>query len=400
MIQAKKHKKEAERLKALESYSILDTVSDSDFDNLTAIAAEICGTPISLVTLIDDKRQWFKSHHGLSVEETPREFAFCAHAINDQENVFIVQDARTDDRFHDNPIVTGDPYVIFYAGVPLISNNGYPVGTLCVIDHKPKLLSKSQIKSLRALASQVMNLLNLKKTKLSLDKTLTKLEEKNEELERFATVAAHDLKSPLIGIKGVARLLSESHSTQLDEEGKEMIGLIEESSGTLIKFIDGLLEYSKCENVLKEKKSHINLNELIKSIKGLFNYDYNFILNLNTSISNLVTNRTALEQILINLVTNAIKYNDKEHTEIEIGVSSTDTHYEFYVKDNGPGIAVKNHEKIFGIFETISNKDKFGQAGNGIGLASVKKIVEHSGGSIKVESKLTKGAKFIFTIEK
>jgi len=400
MIEAKTYTREIERLNELESYSILDTLSESDFDHLTAIAAEICGTPISLVTLIDSKRQWFKSHHGLEVSETPKEFAFCAHAINDQDNVFIVQDARQDDRFHDNPIVTGAPYVIFYAGVPLISENGYPLGTLCVIDHKPKLLSKSQIKSLRALASQVMNLINLRKTKLSLRKALAKLEEKNQELDRFAIVAAHDLKSPLIGMKGIARLLSEGHISPNDKEGKEMIDLIEDSSDILLKFIDGLLEYSRCENILKEKKTEINLMDLISDIKGLFTYDHRFTLHLKSSINNVVTNKAALQQILINLVTNAIKYNDKENVEIEIGATSSDTHYEFYVQDNGPGIPLEYQKKIFGIFETIVDKDKYGRTGNGIGLASVKKIVELSGGKIQVISELTKGAKFLFTIKK
>jgi len=159
---SEKHKHENERLKLLESYSILDTLPEIDYDNLTAIASEICNTPISLVSLIDSKRQWFKSHHGLNISETPKDYAFCAHAIIDPNDVFIVQDTRKDERFFDNPLVTGDPNVIFYAGVPLVGANNLPIGTLCVIDHKPKLLSQTQILALKALANQVMNLLELK----------------------------------------------------------------------------------------------------------------------------------------------------------------------------------------------------------------------------------------------
>ena len=400
MLRPKDHENEAERLKELESYSILDSLSESDYDNLTSIAAEICGTEISLISLIDDNRQWFKSHHGTDMSETAREHAFCAHAINDPENVFMVQDARRDERFHDNPLVVNDPSIVFYAGVPLISDNGLPLGTLCVIDNKPKLLSQGQIKSLRALGSQVMNILNLRKTKLTLEKTLKNLEEKNLELERFAFVAAHDLKSPLNGMNGLSQLLSENYSSQIDEEGQEIISLIANSSDKLSKLIDDLLEYSRSENVLKEKKSQIDLNNLIDDISGLFVYEHNLNIKLNSTITQIETNRAALEQVLINLVTNAIKYNDKEQVEIEIGIAESSTHYIFYVQDNGTGIALEHQEKIFNIFEIIGNEDRFGKKGNGIGLASVKKVVENSGGSIQVQSEPSKGARFTFTFEK
>ena len=123
----------------MKSYSILDTLPESDFDDLTTIAAEICGTPISLISLLDDKRQWFKSHHGLDAIETPKEYSFCGHVIN-QDDLFVVSDARLDERFHDNPLVTGYPYVVFYAGVPLVGDNNLPLGTLCIIDHNPQIV--------------------------------------------------------------------------------------------------------------------------------------------------------------------------------------------------------------------------------------------------------------------
>ena len=400
MIEAKEHDNERERLLDLKSYSILDSLPESDYDDLTAIAAAICGTNISLVSLIDDKRQWFKSHHGLNATETPREYAFCGHAINDQNNVFIVQDARRDIRFHDNPLVTGEPFVTFYAGVPLISEKGLPFGTLCVIDNKPKLLSQSQIQSLSALSNQVTNLLKLRKNKMILEKTLLNLQEKNEELERFAFVAAHDLKSPLIGVSSMAVLFLENYGSKVDAKGRKILELIKSSSDKLRGLIDGLLEYSRSESVLKENKSKVNLKDLKKDIIGLFSYEHELTLILKSPFNEIETNRAALEQILINLVANAIKYNDKKNIEIEIEVSSSDTHYEFSVNDNGLGIALEHQEKIFKIFEVLEYKDKYGKTGNGIGLATVKKIIEKSGGSIKVESKVGKGSNFIFTLEK
>jgi len=238
------------------------------------------------------------------------------------------------------------------------------------------------------------------KYKENLEKTLLNLEEKNLDLERFAFVAAHDLKSPLIGINGLSQLLSKNYSSQLDNEGKEMLSLLSKASDRLRNLIDGLLEYSRCENVLKENKSQVNINSLMDDLTGLFIYENRLTLKLKASITNITINRAALDQVLINLITNAIKYNDKKKVEIEIGVSASTTHYEFYVQDNGPGIALEYQEKIFNIFEVLLNKDRFGVKGNGIGLASVKKVIENSGGSIKIKSELTKGANFIFTFEK
>lgn len=400
MIAPKPHINEVQRLKNLESYDILDTLQEIDYDNITAIAAEICNTPISLISLLDDKRQWFKSHYGIDETETPKEFAFCAHAINDESDIFIIQDARTDDRFKNNPLVTGDPKIVFYAGVPLTSKNGLPLGTLCVIDDKPNLLSQGQLKSLSALSNQVMNLLELRKSKALLDIALKDLEEKNQELERFAFIAAHDLKSPLINISSLAELFLEDYKLQIDTDGIELLEMIVKSSDNLKELINGLLDYSRSDTILKEKKTVINLNKLMSEIEGLFNYDHNLKLVLNSSLTQIETNKTAVNHILMNLVSNAIKYNDKPKVEIELGVFETSSHYEFYVKDNGRGIAAKNHNKIFNIFEKADKQDRFGRAGNGIGLATVKKIVEKSDGQIKVVSKLGNGATFIFTLEK
>ena len=157
---------EAKRLKNLETYSILDTLPDADCDAITKIAAGICNTPISLVSIIDKNRQWFKSNHGLKAKETPRDFSFCAHSILNPNKLFIINDATKDKRFFDNPLTIDDPNVIFYAGAPLNSSEGFPLGTLCVIDNKPNVLSKNQKESLKLLAKQVVNLFELRKKKI------------------------------------------------------------------------------------------------------------------------------------------------------------------------------------------------------------------------------------------
>lgn len=166
---------ELARLEALTSYNLLDTLPEDIYDDVTQLASEICRTPIALISLVDEHRQWFKSKHRLLPEETAREHSFCAHAILNPVEIFIVPDAREDERFSDNPLTTGPPKVVFYAGVPLVNPEGYPLGTLCVIDSRPRTLTENQLLSLRALARLVNTYFELRKTKKELETTQARL---------------------------------------------------------------------------------------------------------------------------------------------------------------------------------------------------------------------------------
>jgi GAF domain-containing protein len=153
---------EKKRLKVLWQYEVLDTVPEALFDDLTELAARICEAPIALISLVDEKRQWFKSKVGTSVTETSRDISFCAHAIK-QSDLFVVPDASKDQRFANNPLVTSDPKIRFYAGAPLITPDGYALGTLCIIDKVPRELRPDQKQALTILARHVVSQLELRR---------------------------------------------------------------------------------------------------------------------------------------------------------------------------------------------------------------------------------------------
>ena len=227
---------EDDRLQALIEYQVLDTEAEQRFDDLTAIAAHICDTPISFISLIDTNRQWFKSKFGIEVIESPRELAFCAYTILQPERMMIVPNAEEDERFAANPFVTSEPNIRFYAGAALITPDGFPIGTLCTIDNKPRELSPEQIQALQALSRQVISQLELRINLSKLNQNITQ----REQVEQNLRHTNKQLNQTLGKLKQTQVQLI--HSEKMSSLGEMVAGIAHEINNP-VTFISANLGY-------------------------------------------------------------------------------------------------------------------------------------------------------------
>lgn len=410
---------EKERLETLKSYKILDTLPERDFDDIVRIASQICQTPISTITIIDENRQWFKAKQGVENSEGPRELSFCAHAIVQPDRPLIIEDAREDERFSDNPLTIGSPYVVFYAGIPLVAENGMPLGTLCVIDSTPKRLKEEQIVALKALASQAMGQLELRKKTFELLETKQNLELKNQALTNakekleialkakstFLSMMSHEIRSPLHAILGNINLLLEE-SPRNDQE--EPLNILKFTGETLLSIINDILDFSKLEaGKVQLENISFNLRDLVKNIVSINLHRAKEQGNkLQVEIAEQVPNYvggdpTRLVQVINNLVSNAVKFTKNGVVTIKVSLKeqlSTANVLTIEVIDTGIGIPQEAVNQIFEEFVQASSKTTRQFGGTGLGLAIIRKIVELFGTRILVESEVGKGSTFKFDL--
>lgn len=396
---------EKERLETLRRLNLLDTPAERAFDDLTFLASVLCHTPLALVTLIDEHRQWFKSKVGLpeEVKETPLELSFCAYAVIKPDELLLIPDSHLDTRLKDNPAVTAGLKVRSYAGAPLTVSDGIAIGTLCVADQIPRNFSKQELLALQALARQVVAQIELRQHMAQLQEANKRALVAVQTKSNFLANMSHEIRTPMNAILGVTAMLEDS---QLTSQQKERLSTIRASGEGLLTIINDILDFSKNEagKMVFEAKDfdlHSAIQETIRIVREANKKK----VDLELSISNDVPRRARgdagrLRQVLLNLIGNALKFTEKGFVRCKVSLeTSTPTiGLRFSIQDSGIGIAP---EAVKGLFQPFVQADssthrRFG--GTGLGLAISKQIVEAMGGQISVESKLGEGSTFSFTI--
>lgn len=388
------------RLAALRAYGILDSEPEPPFDDLVAMARDACDTPIALISLVDADRQWFKAALGVDAKETPRCIAFCAHAIMRPE-VFEVRDTQADERFKDNPLVTGAPFIRFYAGVPLRGSTGHALGTLCVIDDRPKALEARQRATLERLARQVVQNLELRKRTTELEDARRRAEAAARVKSEFLAMMSHEIRTPMNGILGAAEILS---GLELTPDQRDLIDIVVSSSRGLLRILNDILDLSKLESASIElERTSFELRETGRDVVRLFEpiarskgLDLNYRVGPDVPAW-VVGDSARLGQVLTNLVGNALKFTSKGSVSLDISRSGEEIRFE--VVDTGIGIGPEQMERLFQPFTQAdaSVTRRFG--GTGLGLTICCRLVDRMGGRIRVESAPGQGSRFWFEID-
>jgi two-component system, sensor histidine kinase len=379
---------EAARLSALESYDILDTVREQAYDDFTYLAAEICGTPIALISLIDKDRQWFKSELGLGTSETPRDLAFCAHAIIDNHTL-IVPDATKDARFHDNPLVTSSPDIRFYAGAPLVTKDGLGLGTLCVIDRVPRALTANQIRALEALSRQLMAHLDLRRAMIA-------LREAESAKKKFTANVSHELRTPLTSIRGALALTLDG-DPGLDEDSRDLLAAAHRSTNRLLALVNDLLDLEKVgSGELSVTKADCALASVLEraadTVKPIA-AAVGLTLQIGATDVRLHGDAERLAQVVINLLANAVRFSPKGGT-VSVTLEPHGTHVHVMIDDQGPGVPLSFRQAIFEPFKQVEGSAAHKKGGTGLGLAIAHAIVREHGGWIEVGDAPGGGARF------
>ncbi|HEX5221953.1 MAG TPA: ATP-binding protein [Verrucomicrobiae bacterium] len=403
------------RLAALRRLGLLDTPAEQAFDRLGALAAKILKSPIALVTLMDDTRQFFKSCRGLPEpwsiwRYTPLSHSFCKHLLT-TDRPLIIPDARKNPLFAHN-LAVRDLKVIAYLGVPLILNTGEVIGSFCVIDHEPRDWTDDDVSTLSVLAASVMTEIELRSEILYKRAALKRTEELNSELSEKATQLEaltadleafnrslfHDLRSPVSSVVAFTQLLRESAAGPMSAESLRFLDRIEMSGQRMERILDGLTTlFGATQTPLRIRNVDLTgmAEQILETLRASAP-DREVTIQIERDLQ--ARGDTQLLQVALeNLLHNAWKFTSKmTHACIEVGQQPSEDGQVFFVRDNGAGFDPALGRKLFVPFERLHSSRDF--TGSGIGLATVKRIIDRHGGRIWAEGAPGKGAIFYFTL--
>lgn len=380
---------EAERLRRLRRFGLLDTPPDPRLDRITRMAAQLLECPIALVSLADETRQWFKSRVGLDVEETPREHAFCAHAILGDE-VLVVPDASQDERFADNPLVTGEPSIRFYAGAPLWVGDGTSVGTLCVIDQKPRTLDEAGRQCLSDLAAIVVDAMEHHERLRRLEEAHVELAAAHEELEALSRAIGHDMRAPLRQLGALLELFEDDHREILSPRAIEELSDLRRVRERADQVIRGMSELVRLPRGGPLAVADVDLEPVLRELAKTMEERYPGLSLGYDSPRRLIRAHPALmRQLLKHLVDNGFKHGGRN---VRVEVSFGPKHVRLAVLDDGPGIPPEHVDSIFEPFMRLVPKSV---PGSGVGLTVVRKIVRLHGGRVWIDADRIGGSAFL-----
>ena len=405
---------EPERLAALQRYDILDTLPEQEFDDLTYLAAAISGSLIALISLVDQDRQWFKSKFGIDATETPRDISFCGHVVMNEETL-VVSDATQDDRFADNPLVTGEAGIRFYVGTPLVTSDNYVLGTLCVIDRYPRTFTPQQLRQLESLSRLVISQLELRLSDVKLTKINQQLVVSNQHLLRatrlkdeFLANMSHELRTPLNTILGMTESLQEEIFGDINAQQLNALQTIESSGSHLLELINDVLNLAKIEaGQITLDYTSISVDQLCQSSLAFIKHQaikkqIRLEVRLPANLPNIMVDERRIRQVLINLLNNAVKFTP-EGGQITLEVTQDFPALPLYpqqnilkiaITDTGIGISSEDIQKLFQPFVQIDSALNRQYTGTGLGLVLVKQIVELHGGRVGLTSELGIGSCF------
>lgn len=389
---------EDQRLAVLHDYCILDTEPDERFDRVTALAADLLDAPIALVSLVDAERQWFKSHHGLSVRQTPRDIAFCAHAILG-DAPFIVENALEHPLFCNNPLVLGDTGIRFYAGVPLVSREGHRLGSFCVIDRRPRSISPADIARLSKLAAIAVDELDLHKARTQAERLAATQAAANQVKSKFLSSMSHEFRTPLNAILGFSQILEMNMGSNLTQDELEHVTAIKEAGHTLLRLTDGMLTMAQLEaGAIPFRLEPISAQDVISEAFQLHSSGARtngLVLNqrlCSTEIS-FRADYNQLQRVIGNFVSNAFKFTPANGV-VTLGCECDDRRQvTLYVQDTGQGIASAYRQDAFQSFNRLGREGN-AVAGTGLGLAIARRLTHAMGGEIGFESQEQVGSRF------